>query len=229
MTDAIVEANQNGSLYDVITESPYILYPNDQVWYPDVASVETRILWALDQGVQGVGFWALGYEDGVADFWPMMSDIFTVADPDPEPEPEDNNAPIANAGLDQSVIVDSRIALDGRLSTDPDGDPLSYMWTILGNTTLQIESTNTSTSTVTASEVGTWTIQLTVSDGELMSNDTMTLEVSPATDSPEDSVSDTEDTAIDEGSKGGCSSANTPLDWWPLFMVGWIPFRRKMS
>ena len=65
MHEAIDIANPDGHLFDVVTESPYILYSNEQIWFPNVESVESRILWANDQELQGVGFWALGYENGV--------------------------------------------------------------------------------------------------------------------------------------------------------------------
>ena len=42
----------------------------------------------------------------------------------------DNLAPTANAGLDQLVIVDSTVFLDGTSSTDPESDPLTYSWMI---------------------------------------------------------------------------------------------------
>ncbi len=42
--------------------------------------------------------------------------------------PAENRAPIANAGADQEVIAGSWVVLDGRQSTDPDGDPISYTW-----------------------------------------------------------------------------------------------------
>uniref|UniRef100_UPI00261CA624 PKD domain-containing protein n=1 Tax=Janthinobacterium sp. TaxID=1871054 RepID=UPI00261CA624 len=41
-----------------------------------------------------------------------------------------NLAPLANAGPDQSALVGSLITLDGGLSTDPNGDLLSYRWSI---------------------------------------------------------------------------------------------------
>lgn len=91
MNEAIELANNDGSLFDVITESPYILYPNEQIWFPNVASVEERILWSQEQDLQGVGFWALGYENGVTDFWGMMERT-TGLDSEPSTEPSSESS-----------------------------------------------------------------------------------------------------------------------------------------
>jgi PKD domain/Beta-propeller repeat len=73
-----------------------------------------------------------------------------------------NRAPTANAGPDQQVNADgacrASVTLDGRGSSDPDGDPLSYAWS--GG----FGSATGVTPTISAS-VGTETIVLTVSDG----------------------------------------------------------------
>lgn len=47
-----------------------------------------------------------------------------------DPAEPDNTPPVANAGPDQVLAVNSNVRLDGSGSTDADGDPLSYNWTL---------------------------------------------------------------------------------------------------
>jgi hypothetical protein len=41
-----------------------------------------------------------------------------------------NSAPTADAGVDQTVLVDDTVTLDGSGSGDADGDSLSYSWSL---------------------------------------------------------------------------------------------------
>src|SRR4051794_15543364 len=41
-----------------------------------------------------------------------------------------NSAPTANAGAAQTVATRSQVTLDGSASIDPNGDALSYSWTL---------------------------------------------------------------------------------------------------
>lgn len=50
----------------------------------------------------------------------------------------ENRAPISNAGFDQIVSTGMKVVLDGRGSSDPDGDLLSYIWTLKGGLTPNI-------------------------------------------------------------------------------------------
>jgi hypothetical protein len=80
-----------------------------------------------------------------------------------------NSAPVANAGPNQTVPVGALVTLNGSASSDADGDPLTFAWTLtqkpaLSNATL---SNPTSVSpTFTADRGGTYIAQLIVNDGK---------------------------------------------------------------
>jgi hypothetical protein len=81
-----------------------------------------------------------------------------------------NQAPVATAGLDQTVSEDDTVMLNGTASTDPDGDSISYSWTQTDGTSVELDDTTLATPSFTAPEVGaggeTLTFQLTVTDSE---------------------------------------------------------------
>lgn len=92
-----------------------------------------------------------------------------------------NDAPIADAGIDQMADVGATVILDGSNSTDPDGDPLTYQWTIVsapGASTATITSDTSSVARFTPDIDGQFEIELTVDDGRESSRpDTMLLDV----------------------------------------------------
>lgn len=89
-----------------------------------------------------------------------------------------NHPPVAQAGADQTHPIGTIIQLDATASSDPDGDLLTFSWTFLhkpstSNTTL----TNASgpTPSFTLDHAGDYTLQVTASDGDLSSADTVVI------------------------------------------------------
>jgi uncharacterized cupredoxin-like copper-binding protein len=75
-----------------------------------------------------------------------------------------NNPPVADAGPDQMTSV-ADITLDGSRSYDPDGDPLTYSWRVIGNGHAEIYGADTATPHVRLSSGnGSYTFELTVAD-----------------------------------------------------------------
>ncbi|MCB9666230.1 MAG: PKD domain-containing protein [Alphaproteobacteria bacterium] len=93
-----------------------------------------------------------------------------------------NNRPIANAGLDQTVAVGTTVHLSGAGSHDPDGDPLTYHWTVTGpSAPVTLSGVSNPATAVSpsflATESGSYTATLTVHDGRASSApDTMTVQ-----------------------------------------------------
>jgi hypothetical protein len=78
-----------------------------------------------------------------------------------------NTPPVANAGPDQTVDVGVTVMLDGSGSSDADGDPLTFSWTVtdpVGDAVVLSDSTAVSPTFVADAE-GTYTAELTVDDG----------------------------------------------------------------
>src|SRR5690606_32973746 len=79
-----------------------------------------------------------------------------------------NNAPVANAGHDQTFFVGDAVSLDGSGSTDADGDPLTYRWTLTEKpegSTAALTNTTAVKPGFTINRFGTYRTELTVSDG----------------------------------------------------------------
>ncbi len=88
-----------------------------------------------------------------------------------------NRAPLANAGPDQGVAVGAAVMLDGRGSSDPDGDPLTYAWTLSvpAGSAAVLSSATSATPGFTPDVEGTYSATLVVNDGQLSSAPNVTL------------------------------------------------------
>ncbi len=78
-----------------------------------------------------------------------------------------NQAPSAAAGDDQLVPVFGLVQLNGSGSTDPDGDALSYAWTITAapaGSTAVLTGPGSATPYFSPDKVGSYTLRLSVSD-----------------------------------------------------------------
>jgi hypothetical protein len=77
-----------------------------------------------------------------------------------------NRVPTADAGEDQTVRVGSTVTLDGSGSTDPEEDPLDYLWSQAeGPEPVLLEGASTSGAWFTPTRVGAYRFQLVVNDG----------------------------------------------------------------
>jgi hypothetical protein len=89
---------------------------------------------------------------------------------------QSNHAPVADAGGPYLVAVDDSIVLNGSGSYDPDGDPLTYMWT--QEEELGIFTTSTDENPIyTGNYPGITNLTLTVSDEQAHDTDTIMLVV----------------------------------------------------
>jgi hypothetical protein len=66
-------AAAEGGLWDDASATAYVLRDGTQLWFDDDAALQARMHWAVETGLQGVGFWALGYEGSDPGFWDMVA------------------------------------------------------------------------------------------------------------------------------------------------------------
>jgi hypothetical protein len=90
--------------------------------------------------------------------------------------PPVNRAPVANAGTDQTIVLPSSVSLSAAASSDPDNNPLTYSWSkISGSGTVIFSNSGSISPTATFSQAGTYSLQVSVSDGVLSSTDQVTV------------------------------------------------------
>jgi hypothetical protein len=79
-----------------------------------------------------------------------------------------NHPPVANAGDDQTVVLNDEVTLDGSLSEDQDGDDLTYWWEFVQAPKESIAEFDDPTlimPTFDADVIGAYIVSLTVNDG----------------------------------------------------------------
>jgi len=146
--------------------SPTSINPD---FIPDVAG-DYVVMLTVDDGIDGADM-----------------DTVTVIAEDPAA-----NSPVADAGPDQQIVYEQQgvtIQLDGSVSSDPDGDALTFLWEIVSFdpsgaldplipvVLIDPDTESASFDVFALDQLGTYTIQLTVSDGVLEDTDTVIVEV----------------------------------------------------
>jgi hypothetical protein len=124
-------------------------------------------------GAYGPG---IAYIDVISHLIPYELDLLTFR------YVAENKAPVAEAGLDQTVGEGGGVVLDGSGSSDPEGQPLTYQWSQLSGTPVSLNLVDPVHPTFAAPLVpaggGTLTFQLIVNDGKLNSpSDTVNISV----------------------------------------------------
>ena len=79
-----------------------------------------------------------------------------------------NSPPVANAGPNQTVSINSAVMLNGGGSYDVDGNPLTYVWALISvpaNSTAALQNLRSVNPTFVVDKPGTYIVQLIVNDG----------------------------------------------------------------
>lgn len=91
-----------------------------------------------------------------------------------------NQPPIANAGVDRQGSRAVPLTLSGLGSRDPDGDLMTYAWTLVSvpvGSLASLGNPSTSATVLTPDLFGTYVVRLTVGDGQLTSFDDVSVTV----------------------------------------------------
>ena len=78
-----------------------------------------------------------------------------------------NDSPVADAGPDGTAAVETAVQLDGRRSSDPNGDPLTFQWVQKEGPSVELTSGSTQVATFTPAEPGDYVFILIVNDGQV--------------------------------------------------------------
>lgn len=108
----------------------------------------------------------------------VVSDPWAASAPDTVRLSFRNLPPVADAGSSQSLVVGESALLDGSASTDPNGDTLTYSWSVLsGPSECPIADPSAPRTSLTPDAAGTYIVQLVVNDGLLDSSPPATIEL----------------------------------------------------
>jgi hypothetical protein len=104
-----------------------------------------------------------------------------------------NRAPTAHAGNDQNAELNALTQLDGSASSDPDGDLLTYVWTVVsvpsGSAVTVLQDSTSVNSSFTPDVAGDYVFSLVVDDGENSSTeDSVVVRVAEANVAPQADV-----------------------------------------
>ncbi|WP_374692545.1 PKD domain-containing protein [Accumulibacter sp.] len=98
-----------------------------------------------------------------------------------------NRPPVADAGRDRDVAVGMDVEVDGRLSHDPDGDRLTYLWTLEqrpAGSSSELVGADRTRPLFVADQAGDYLLRLVVNDGKVDSAPAVVRIHASATNSP---------------------------------------------
>lgn len=96
-----------------------------------------------------------------------------------------SNPPQADAGDGQTVKLGNKVQLDGTGSTDPEGDPLSFVWSFVSRpvgSSASLQDSDTAHPFFVPDLVGNYELELSISDGTTKDSDTVLITVASADD-----------------------------------------------
>ncbi|GAM72688.1 chitinase [Vibrio sp. JCM 19236] len=172
--------------YDDQAEAPWVWNKTtgELITYDDARSIQAKGAYVQSLGLAGLFSWVIDADNG--DILNAMHESLASGN-----EPV-NRAPIADAGLSQSVEATQIVTLSGESSTDSDGSIVSYSWIQTSGSSVTLSNpTNVTTQftapDVTQSEVLGFTLTVTDDQGE-SNSDSVSITVNPIDVAPENTA-----------------------------------------
>lgn len=140
-SETAAQAAQWGARWEPVSRTPWFAHADAQTWFADTRGVGERIDHAVQQGLGGIGFWALNYDDGDASLWEAVR-ARTRAEPaeptpDPDATPDTDTLPDAPGAPDTLRVADPLLAYPGDevvLAAVASSAPGAWRWTqVAGN------------------------------------------------------------------------------------------------
>jgi len=129
-----------------------------------------------------------------------------------------NTPPVAHAGPDQGVAAGALVTLDGTGSSDAEGDPLTYAWSLVSvpaGSGAVLSDPTAAMPTFTADLAGDYGVELVVNDGQAESAPDSVTVTASAPDADGDGIPDALDNCLliaNGPSAGVCYSAGVQID-----------------
>jgi len=137
----------------------------------------------------------------------IVNDGTVNSTPDTVTISTENSAPVSDAGNDQAVLVNDTVQLDGSGSSDVDGDPLTFKWSLVSKpegSNAMLYDTTVVKPIFDVDVAGSYTVKLIVNDGTVNSTpDTVTISTensAPVSDAGDDQAALVNDSLQLDGS-----------------------------
>lgn len=154
--------------YDTAAEAPSLFNKStgELITYEDARSATAKGKYVLAKNLGGLFAWSIDSDTG--DILNAMNESLVGGGSTPVDPVVTNHAPIATAA-DQMVTGPATVTLDGSASTDPDGDAITYKWTQVSGTSVNITNSTNARATFNVAAVTsnqTLVFRLTVTDAK---------------------------------------------------------------
>jgi len=202
VTWSAARPNLAGATLEPTGRSMYYYDGSQQTWVNDVSTMRDRLQFAVGEGIGGVGFWAINYDNQDAALWTMIhdettfgvgdadtdadtdsdTDVDTDTDSDADADPPVSPDFVALTGEPLLAYVGDVVVLNADDSYGPEGVPLVFAWTRTHGPEVAFDALDIAKPSFRVPEPGNYGFRVRVGDGNRMSApaDTFVVVIDPA-------------------------------------------------